>query len=100
MGGRAVNTNLLHFKNCSDNLFRIFGTHKLLRVFSPSLRAGPFTGLEWSFLLRDEGFDCDGNKIVEDDLELTSQPLTESEPSDLSRASESDAHEQDKTTYI
>ena len=34
-------------------------------MFSPSLRNGPFTGLEWSFLLRDEGFDCSGKKIKE-----------------------------------
>ena len=29
-------------------------------MFSPSFRNTPFTGLEWSFKLRDEGFDCEG----------------------------------------
>jgi hypothetical protein len=60
------NGKILRFKTFSDNLFTIFGTHKLLRVLSPSLRPGPFTGLEWSFLLRDEGYDCNGNKIEEE----------------------------------
>jgi hypothetical protein len=26
------------FKTVADNLFKVFGTHKLLRVFSPSMR--------------------------------------------------------------
>ena len=38
------------FQTVSDNLFRVFGTHKLLRILSPSLRNVPFTGLEWTFL--------------------------------------------------
>jgi hypothetical protein len=33
-----------------DNLFLIFGTYKFVRIFSPSLRNVPLTGLEWSFL--------------------------------------------------
>ena len=41
----------LHFDTINDNLFRIFGTHKLFRILSPSLRNVPFTGLEWSFML-------------------------------------------------
>ena len=48
------------FDTISDNLYRIFGTHKLLRILSPSFRNVPFTGLEWSFRLKDEGFLCDG----------------------------------------
>jgi len=48
------NPKIVRFTNLRDNLFTIFGTHKLLRVLSPSLRPGPFTGLEWSFLLREE----------------------------------------------
>ena len=50
----------LRFDTISDNLYRIFGTHKFFRVFSPSFRNVPFTGLEWSFRFKDEGFDCDG----------------------------------------
>ena len=51
---------ILRFDTISDNMFRIFGTHSLIRVLSPSMRALPFTGLEWSFWLRDAGYDCDG----------------------------------------
>jgi len=50
----------LRFDTISDNLYRIFGTHKLFRIFSPSFRNVPFTGLEWSFRFKDEGYDCDG----------------------------------------
>ena len=53
----------LRFKTVSDNLYRIFGTHKLIRIFSPSFRNVPFTGLEWSFRFKDEGYDCDGFKL-------------------------------------
>ena len=50
----------LRFESVSDNLYRIFGTHKFFRIFSPSFRNVPFTGLEWSFRYKDEGYDCDG----------------------------------------
>ena len=43
-----------------DNLFNIFGTYKLVRQFSPSLRSVPLTGLEWSFILKDRGIAEDG----------------------------------------
>ncbi len=39
------------FKSISDNLYMVFGTNKIIRVLSPSLRNVPFTGLEWAFLL-------------------------------------------------
>lgn len=50
----------LRFESIGDNLYRIFGTHKIFRIFSPSFRNVPFTGLEWSFRFKDEGYDCDG----------------------------------------
>jgi len=37
-------------QSTTDNLFITFGTYKLLRILSPSLRNIPLTGLEWSFL--------------------------------------------------
>lgn len=37
------------FDTVNDNLFVIFGTHKWFRILSPSLRALPLTGLEFSF---------------------------------------------------
>lgn len=50
----------LRFETISDNLFRVFGTHKFFRILSPSMRNVPFTGLEWSFMFKDEGFDESG----------------------------------------
>ena len=44
------------FANYRDNLYAIFGTNKLLRMLSPSMRNVPFTGLEWAFLMSDLGF--------------------------------------------
>lgn len=43
-----------------DNLFVIFGTHKLLRILSPSMRALPLSGLEFSFEMKQEGYDEEG----------------------------------------
>ena len=51
---------VLRFETVSDNLFRVFGTHKFFRILSPSLRNVPFTGLEWSFKYKDEGYDYEG----------------------------------------
>ena len=45
------------FKETRDNLFAVFGTNKLTRMFSPSLRSVPFNGIEFSFLQKDLGFD-------------------------------------------
>ena len=45
------------FDNMRDNLFVVFGTYKPFRILSPSLRALPFSGLEWSFVLKDLGYD-------------------------------------------
>jgi len=28
------------------------------------------SGLEWSFLMIDNGYDCEGYKVAEDDLEM------------------------------
>ena len=54
------------FDTIKDNLFVLFGTHKLLRILSPSMRALPLSGLEWSFLVKEEGFDEDGYRYVEE----------------------------------
>ena len=58
----AENANL-RFETISDNLYRVFGTHKWFRILSPSMRNIPFTGLEWSFWFKDEGYDCHGKAI-------------------------------------
>ena len=49
-----------------DNLFNIFGTYKLIRMFSPSLRNTPLTGLEWSFVLKERGIAEDGEVSIDD----------------------------------
>lgn len=53
------------FDTVKDNLFVLFGTHKPLRILSPSMRALPLSGLEWSFLVKEEGFDEDGYRYSE-----------------------------------
>lgn len=56
------------FGNVSDNLYAIFGTHKIFRILSPSLSNSPFTGIEWSFVLHDEGYDNEGEKILDKEM--------------------------------
>jgi hypothetical protein len=45
------NDNVYDFSydTVKDNLFVIFGTHKMFRILSPSLRALPLNGIEFSF---------------------------------------------------
>ena len=74
----------LRFEQMSDNLFRIFGTYKLIRVLSPSMRNVPFTGLEWSFYYRDAGFDCDG--LRPDPAEVAAANRADSEAAALAGA--------------
>ena len=50
----------LSFSSARDNIYRVFGTYKIIRVLSPSLRNVPFTGLEWSFWFKDSGYDANG----------------------------------------
>ena len=61
--GIDPNKPVLRFETVSDNLYRVFGTHKLFRILSPSMRNVPFTGLEWSFWFKDTGFDCNGKPV-------------------------------------
>ena len=60
----------LRFETVSDNLYRVFGTHKWFRILSPSMRNVPFTGLEWSFWFKDEGYDENGKVIKTLDPEI------------------------------
>ncbi len=54
------------FKSVNDNLFRVFGTYKLFRIMSPSMRNVPFTGIEWAFLMQDLGYNQNGIKYLTD----------------------------------
>jgi hypothetical protein len=44
------------FTRVRDNLFKVFGTKSYFQLLSPSLRNNAFTGLEWSFQMKDLGF--------------------------------------------
>ena len=57
------------FGNAMENLFVIFGTQKIIRILSPSLSNSPLTGLEFSFVLHDEGYDCEGEKINDKEMQ-------------------------------
>ena len=61
--GWKDNEMKLRFSSVRDNVYKVFGTNKILRLFSPSFRNVPFTGLEWSFKMKDEGYGCDGYKL-------------------------------------
>ena len=51
------------FSRVRDNLFKVFGTKSYFAILSPSLRIGPFTGIEWSFQMMDLGFDEHGELL-------------------------------------
>ena len=44
------------FTRQRDNLFKIFGTKSAFQMLSPSLRYIAFNGIEWSFQMKDLGF--------------------------------------------
>jgi hypothetical protein len=48
------------YETVKDNLFVVFGTHKLFRILSPSLRALPLNGIEFSFQMKDAGYNEEG----------------------------------------
>jgi hypothetical protein len=68
----------LSFKRVSDNLFRVFGTHSFIGILSPSLRAMPFSGVEWTFQARDLGF----MEEIDSDEEHEEAPVKQSNPED------------------
>lgn len=49
-----------YFRSIQDNLYKIFGTYNPFAILSPSFRNVPFTGIEWSFQLRDLGYNEKG----------------------------------------
>lgn len=44
------------FSRIRDNLFKVFGTKSYFAILSPSLRNNAFNGIEWSFQMKDLGF--------------------------------------------
>ena len=70
------------FGRVRDNLFKIFGTKPYFALLSPSLRYCPFTGLEWSFQMKDLGFNergelMDEQVLLQMDEESTNVEMTE-----------------------
>ena len=51
-----------YFRSIQDNLYKIFGTYNPFAILSPSFRNVPFTGIEWSFQLRDLGYNEKGEQ--------------------------------------
>lgn len=62
-GGHRASLYDFSFQTINDNLFKIFGTRSYFAMLSPSLRNCAFTGLEWSFEMRDLGFDERGDLV-------------------------------------
>ena len=54
--GYKMNAYDFTFQRIRDNLFKIFGTKSYFEMLSPSLRYNPFNGIEWSFQMKDLGF--------------------------------------------
>lgn len=58
--GRTTNYKMNNydftFTRSRDNLFKIFGTKSVFQMLSPSLRYLAFNGIEWSFQMKDLGF--------------------------------------------
>lgn len=57
------------FSRVRDNLFKVFGTKSYFGILSPSLRYNPFNGIEWSFQMKDLGFNEFGELAVNNDEE-------------------------------
>ena len=68
------------FSRVRDNLFKVFGTKSYFAMLSPSLRYNPFNGIEWSFQMKDLGFNEYGevsSKYADNDEESKFKPSTE-----------------------
>lgn len=63
------------FMRTRDNFFKIFGTSDWAAMFSPSLRNNLFNGIEWSFQMKDMGFNEYG-EVHGDDPEGQSMQMS------------------------
>ena len=66
------------FSTIRDNLFEAFGTYSLIAILSPSLRNVPFTGIEWSFQMKDLGYNEKGELARNDDEEQAIELMNQS----------------------
>ena len=55
-----------NFRSIRDNLYKVFGTYSLIAILSPSFRNVPFNGIEWSYQLKDLGFNEKGELSTND----------------------------------
>ncbi len=55
--GQTTNHNgqryAYNFSTIRDNMYKTFGTHSFIAMFSPSMRNLPFSGVEWSYQAKD-----------------------------------------------
>jgi hypothetical protein len=58
--GYKANYYDFSFQRVRDNMFKIFGTKSVFGMLSPSLRYNAFNGIEWSFQMKDLGFNEQG----------------------------------------
>jgi len=70
--GECATKFVYSFTLWRENMYMFFGTQNFFRILSPSLRSLPFTGLEWSFLLFDKGYNLAGERIKRnEDIEMS-----------------------------
>ena len=79
--GHRANNYDFSFSHARDNLFKIFGTLNFIRMFSASLRLNSFSGIEWSFQMKELGF----NEYGECEREGDRKRLTQSSSLEMSR---------------
>ena len=89
-----------NFKNLKDNLYKTFGTYNLIAVLSPSLRNVPFSGIEWSYQMKDLGYDEKGNlkSSFKYDNESNSKDITNGEIIEEEKGGKSKVHRIIKVT--
>uniref|UniRef100_A0A7S3IXH2 Palmitoyltransferase n=1 Tax=Strombidium inclinatum TaxID=197538 RepID=A0A7S3IXH2_9SPIT len=73
--GHKYNNYDYSFTRIRDNLFKIFGTKSYFQIMSPSLRTNAFNGIEWSFQLKDLGFDEFGELVSSRHDEEAGRPM-------------------------
>jgi hypothetical protein len=78
-----------YFRSIKDNLYKVFGTYSLFSVLSPSLRNVPFTGIEWSYQLKDQGYgdnhDVEGKLVLDAQEELEMSQISSRKVGDSSQ---------------
>ncbi len=72
-----------NFRSIRDNLYKVFGTQSLLAIFSPSLRNVPFSGIEWSYQMKDLGYNEKGVLVRESAREDHDEERLDRSPAEI-----------------